>query len=131
MLPFYSRVLGLTSTLSVKFSQDDLHIVNDLELPTEDPEFLKNLMEKRKWGPSLLIIDTDDIIPENLAIISDRLAYVNVMPVYGLNVYSMLKHDTLVMTTRAVKYIEDKILFQLHRSDAHLLACKKFRVDSQ
>lgn len=131
MLPFYSRVMGLTSTLSVKFSQDDLHVINNLELPTDDPQFLKDLMEKRKWGPSLLIIDTEDIIPENLAIISDRLAYVNVMPVYGLNVYSMLKHDTLVMTTRAVKYIEDKILFHLHRTDAHLIQTKKFRVDGQ
>lgn len=130
MLPFYSRVLGLTSTLSVKFSQDDLHVINDLELPTDDPEFLKNLMEERKWGPSLLIIDTEDIIPENLAIISDRLAYVNVMPAYGLNVYSMLKHDTLVMTTRAVKYVEDKILYHLHRTDGHIMQMKKFRIDS-
>lgn len=117
--------------LSVKLSQDDLHVVNDLELPTDDPQFLKDLMEKRKWGPSLLIIDTEDIIPENLGIISDRLAYVNVMPVYGLNVYSMIKHDTLVMTTRAVKYVEDKILYHLHRTDAHLIQTKKFRVDNQ
>lgn len=131
MLPFLSRVHGLTSTLSVKMAQNDLHVVNDLEIPTEDPEYIKNLMEKRKWGPSLLMIDTEDIIPEKLAISTDRLGYVNVMPAYGLNVYSMLKHDTLVMTTRAVKYVEDKILYQLHRNDCYSAATRKFRVDYQ
>lgn len=130
MLPYYTRVLGLTSALSVKLAQDDLHVVNDLEIPTEDPEFIKSLMEKRKWGPSLLMIDTEDIISENLGIVADRLAYVNVMPAYGLNVYSMLKHNTLVMTARAVKYIEERILYQLHRNDSRQLT-KKFHVDSR
>ena len=57
MLPFFTRVHGLTSALSVKFAQDDLHVVNDLEIPTEDSAYIKNLMEKRNWGPSVLIID--------------------------------------------------------------------------
>lgn len=131
MLPFYSRVLGLTSTLSVKLAQDDLHVVNDLDIPTEDPEFLKSLMETRKWGPSLLIIDTEDIIPEKLAICTDRLGYVNVMPAYGLNVYSMLKHDTLVMTARAVEHVQEKLLYQLHRADGRAIATGKFQVDHQ
>lgn len=112
-------------------AQNDLHVVNDLEIPTEDPEFIKNLMEKRKWGPSLLMIDTEDIIPEKLAIATDRLAYVNVMPAYGLNVYSMLKHDTLVMTTRAVKHIEERILYQLHRCDGVSTVTQKFRLNYQ
>lgn len=57
MLPFFTRVLGLTSTLSVKLAQDDLHIVKNLEIPTDDKEYLKDLFEKRNWGPSVLIID--------------------------------------------------------------------------
>lgn len=57
MLPFYTRVHGLVSTLSVKLAQDDLHIVKDLEIPTNDSEFIKSLIEKRNWGPSVLIID--------------------------------------------------------------------------
>lgn len=57
MLPFYTRVLGLTSTLSVKLAQDDLHVVRDLEIPTDDADYIKSLIEKRNWGPSVLIID--------------------------------------------------------------------------
>lgn len=57
MLPFFTRVLGLTSTLSVKLAQDDLHVVKDLEIPTDDGDYIKNLIEERNWGPSVLIID--------------------------------------------------------------------------
>lgn len=57
MLPFHLRIQGLTSTLSVKLAQDDLHVVKDLEIPTEDSQYIKNLIEKRNWGPSVLIID--------------------------------------------------------------------------
>lgn len=57
MLPFYSRVLGLTSTLSTKLAQDDLHVVDNLDLPTEDPKYLQELIDVRRWGPSVLIVD--------------------------------------------------------------------------
>lgn len=57
MLPFYKRVNGLTSTLSVKFAQDDLHVVENLEIPTEDSSFLEELVKSRNWGPSVLFID--------------------------------------------------------------------------
>ena len=39
------------------------------------------------------------------------------MPVYGLNVTSMLKHKTLVLTVDAVSAIEEKLLFALRRMD--------------
>lgn len=57
MLPFYTRVLGLTSALSTKLAQDDLHVVDHLDLPTEDPKYLQELIDARQWGPSVLIVD--------------------------------------------------------------------------
>lgn len=57
MLPFYKRVVGLTSTLSVKLAQDDLHIIENAEIPTRDAQFIKDLIEERNWGPSVLIVD--------------------------------------------------------------------------
>lgn len=57
MLPFFTRVQGLTSALSVKLAQGDLHVVRDLEIPTDDSGYIKDLIEKRNWGPSVLIID--------------------------------------------------------------------------
>lgn len=36
----------------------------------------------------------------------------------GLNVYSMVKHHTLVLTLAAVERIEERILYHLHRADS-------------
>lgn len=114
MLPFHLRLHGLTTTLSAKLAQDDLHIVKDLELPTDDPEYLNELIEKRNWGPSVLLVDDTDLAPRNIIAASDTLGHINIMPVYGLNVYSMLKHDTLVLTLSAAEKIEERLLHWLH-----------------
>ena len=33
------------------------------------------------------------------------------MPTYGLNVFSMLKHNTVVMTTRSLEKVEERLLY--------------------
>lgn len=48
----------------------------------------------------------------------------------GLNVYSMLKHETLVLTVAAVKKIQERLLYQLHRPDVNH-ANKKFMLNQQ
>lgn len=55
-----------------------------------------------------------DYAPQNIVAATDSLPHVNIMPVYGLNVYSMLKHDTLVLTMRAAEKIEERILHHLN-----------------
>ncbi|XP_039751464.1 39S ribosomal protein L4, mitochondrial [Pararge aegeria] len=116
MLPFDMRIHGLTSTLSAKFAQDDLHVVKDLELPTEEPAYIIDLIESRNWGPSVLLVDDTDYAPRNITVATDNLPHVNIMPVYGLNVYSMLKHDTLILTHSAAQKIEERLLIHLHSS---------------
>lgn len=56
-------------------------------------------------------------MPRNITVATDEIKHVNLMPVYGLNVYSMLKHSTLVLTTAAVDEIESKILYHLNRNE--------------
>lgn len=118
MLPFHKRVLGLTSTLSIKLAQDDLHIVDSLEIPTDDSKFLLDLAAERSWGLSVLFVDVPDLMPRNITVATDSIKYMNLMPAYGLNVYSMLKHQTLVLTLAALEHIEERLLFQLHRTDS-------------
>lgn len=130
MLPFYHRLLGLTSTLSVKLAQDDLHIVSDLNIPSDDEDFVHSLIEERIWGPSVLIVDADDVMPRNITAATEGIAHVHIIPAYGLNVYSMLKFDTLILTVAAVDLIQQKLLHHLHRSDAHDLG-RKFKVNQK
>lgn len=40
----------------------------------------------------------------------------------------MLKHDTLVLTVDAVKHIEERLLYQLHRTDG-VAKGQKFKLD--
>lgn len=108
--------MGLTGTLSGKLAQDDLKIVDSIEVPTEDPAYIKELVAARKWGPSVLFVDYEDIVPRNIAVATNDIGYYNIMPSYGLNVHSMLKHSTLVMTRKAVEHIQERIVYQLNRS---------------
>lgn len=89
MLPFYNRVAGLTSTLSIKLAQDDLHIVDKLEIPTSEPSYIEQLIEERNWGPSVLFVDSYDIMPENITLATDQIKHVNLMPVYGERTYTI------------------------------------------
>lgn len=57
MLPFFTRLKGLMSMLSIKLAQDDLHVVNDIEIPTDDPKYIEELLDSRLWGPSVLFVD--------------------------------------------------------------------------
>uniref|UniRef100_A0A336M9T7 Large ribosomal subunit protein uL4m n=1 Tax=Culicoides sonorensis TaxID=179676 RepID=A0A336M9T7_CULSO len=126
MLPYFTRVLGLTSTLSVKLAQDDLHVIKDLNIPTDEPKFLQDLIKERCWGPSCLFVDDLDIIPENIALAMEDLGHVNFVPVYGLNVYMMLKHETLILTKSAALTIQEKLLQQLNKNDGRAVM-KRFR----
>ncbi|EGI59197.1 PREDICTED: 39S ribosomal protein L4, mitochondrial [Acromyrmex echinatior] len=130
MLPFYTRIAGLTATLSVKLAQDDLHIVDELEIPTSEPSYVEQLIEERNWGPSILLVDSYDIMPTNITLATDKIKHVNIMPVYGLNVYSMLKHNTLVLTEKAARLIEEKLLYHLHRADNNQLL-RTFKLNQQ
>lgn len=56
-------------------------------------------------------------MPRNITVATDVIKHFNLMPAYGLNVYSMLKHDTLVLTKSALEHIERRLLVFLHRND--------------
>ncbi|XP_067009952.1 large ribosomal subunit protein uL4m isoform X2 [Anabrus simplex] len=62
MLPLYKRIYGLTSMLSIKLAQDDLHIVDSLDIPSEEPEYIQDLVESRNWGPSVLLVDVTECV---------------------------------------------------------------------
>uniref|UniRef100_A0A8B9IIC6 Large ribosomal subunit protein uL4m n=1 Tax=Anser cygnoides TaxID=8845 RepID=A0A8B9IIC6_ANSCY len=57
LLPMKVRVLGLKTALTVKLMQDQLHVVDNLEVPTADPRYLQDLARYRHWGSSVLIVD--------------------------------------------------------------------------
>ncbi|XP_006898899.1 PREDICTED: 39S ribosomal protein L4, mitochondrial [Elephantulus edwardii] len=116
MLPMKVRVLGLKVALTVKLTQDNLHIVDSLDLPTPDSQYLTELAHYRRWGDSVLLVDVShDDMPQNVVSATSGLKTFNLIPAVGLNVHSMLKHHTLVLTLRAAAFLEEKLLWHNSR----------------
>eukprot|EP00064_Thunnus_orientalis_P021655 superscaffoldBa00006707_g21821 len=80
MLPMKVRVQGLKVALSSKMAQDYLHIVDSLNIPTPDPQYLLDLIKQRHWGSSVLIVDVAEEFPENILQATANLKSVNVIP---------------------------------------------------
>ncbi len=56
-------------------------------------------------------------MPLNITAAVAKSRGLTLMPTYGLNVYSMLKHETLVLTVRSLETIESKLLFHMHNNE--------------
>lgn len=107
-LPKKVRRLGLRSALSVKLAQGDLHIVDSLQLSSHKTKDLLPLLEKQNWN-SVLFVDGGDV-DETMCRASGNLQTVDVLPSRGLNVYSILLRNTLVLTLGAVRMLEERLL---------------------
>lgn len=68
-------------------------------------------------------------MPRNLTLALETIKHINMLPVYGLNVYSMLKYQTLVITESAIEQLQEKLLTHLNAQITYN-KLKKFKVDS-
>jgi large subunit ribosomal protein L4 len=53
-------------------------------------------------------------MPYNITAAVAKSKGLTLMPTYGLNVYSMLKHNTVVLTTSSLEKLESKLLNCIH-----------------
>ena len=106
-LPKKVRRMGLRTALSVKFSQGDLQIVDSLTLPSHKTRDLEPILKIHEWNSALLVDGGD--VDRNLCLASSNLESVDVLPSRGLNVYSILLHETLVLTVGAVRMLEERL----------------------
>lgn len=108
--PFHERVRALTSALTVRQIQNDLFIVKDFIVQ-------EGQSVNFETDNSMLIVHgsvANDVSDSTLEAL-DNLPKVNLISVLALNVFSILKHDKLVITLPALKEIENKLTWHLHR----------------
>ena len=110
-LPKKVRRLGLRSALSVKYAQGDLKIVDALTLESHKTRDLLPILECHGWSSALLVDGGD--VDVNVCRATQNLPKVDVLPSRGLNVYSILLRDTLVMSVGALRMLEDRLLGDL------------------
>lgn len=103
-LPKKVRALALKHALSSKFKSSQIIVVDKASLDDPKTKALKERFEKLGIG-SVLVVDGAEV-ETNLALAARNLAFVDVLPIQGINVYDILRRDTLVLTRAAVDALE-------------------------
>ncbi len=97
-LPKKVRRLGLISALAQKHADGKLVVVADTKVPGKTNAFARQL-RALGWH-SALIVDADP--SPGLLLASRNLHHIDVLPTEGANVYDILDHDMLVLTTSGI-----------------------------
>ncbi len=103
-LPKKVRALALKHALSSKVKANSIVVVDNVSLTDPKTKALKERFAQLGWA-SVLIVDGAQV-EENVALAARNLPYVDVLPVQGINVYDILRRDTLVLTKAAVDALE-------------------------
>lgn len=106
-LPKKVRKLGLKIALSSKLAEQKL-IVIDRAVLSEPKTSLLNTKLKNFESRSILIIDGSDI-DNNFKRAAQNLINIDILPSIGANVYDILKHDVIMLTTEGLTALEQRL----------------------
>ena len=104
-LPKKVRRLGLISALSQKQAEGRL-VVIDTATATAKTKELAAKLKVLGWTSTLFI---DHAVDANFLRASANIHRVDVLPTVGANVYDILHHDLLVLTTAAVDGLRERL----------------------
>ena len=106
-LPKKVRALGLKCALSSKAAQGKLVVLDEAKLAEPKTKALMGALDKLGWGSTLVITGVE--VERNFGLAARNLQTIDVLPAQGLNVYDILRRDTLVLTQDAVRQIEERL----------------------
>lgn len=95
---------ALKSVLTSRVQDNKLIVLDELKLDTIKTKDFKKVMDNLKIGKAMVVIDGQD---ENVILSARNLPTVNTAVAENINVYDILKGDTLVLTKDAVAKIEE------------------------
>ena len=99
------RALGLRMALSSKAREGNLVVLDNLDVAEGKTKVLREQLGKLGFGKTALVID-GDALNVGFARASSNLESINLLPAVGLNVYDIMRHETLVLTRAAVETLE-------------------------
>jgi large subunit ribosomal protein L4 len=105
-LPKKVRALALKHALSDKVRGEKLIVLANTEVAEAKTKALKGQFEKLGLR-NVLVIDGVQV-GENFALAARNIPAVDVLPVQGINVYDILRRDTLVLTKAAVEALTER-----------------------
>lgn len=103
-LPKKVRALGLKHALSAKAASGSIIVVSAVALAEAKTKVAKDVLAKLGLANALFISGAE--VDNNFGLAVRNIANVDALPVQGLNVYDILRRETLVLTKDAVAAIE-------------------------
>ncbi len=104
------RALALTSALSKFGKEGRLVVVDSLELGEIKTKKLVEALQALKAEHKALVVDSQD--NEKLRLSIRNCKDHQFLPPEGVNVYDLLRHDTLILSKQAAKALEQRCLKQ-------------------
>jgi len=105
-LPKKVRALGLKHALSAKAKDSSLIIIDDLALADGKTKSLVESFAKLGLSNALLIGGAE--VDAGFKRAAQNIANIDVLPVQGINVYDILRRQTLVLSKAAVEALEER-----------------------
>jgi len=105
-LPKKVRALGLKHALSAKAKGGALIVIESAKAEAIKTKDLVKRLDKIGAQNALIVDGTFDA---NFSLSARNLVGIGLLPTAGLNVYDILRRDKLVLTTAAVKAIEERL----------------------
>jgi len=102
-VPKKVRRLALISALSMKVREEKLLVLKDFPLAEAKTKAFKEVLDRFGLKKTLVVIDRSD---ETLEKSSRNLPDVKMMRCEGINVYDLLKYDSLVLLEPSIQKIE-------------------------
>lgn len=106
-LPKKIKILGLKSALSLKAKNGNLSILENEKLETKT-KILKKSFDNLKINNLLIVIGTSEE-QSALDLSLKNIPNVDLIKQIGLNVYDLMKKDSVLITENAVKELEDRL----------------------
>eukprot|EP00271_Cylindrocystis_brebissonii_P005143 TRINITY_DN17092_c0_g1_i1.p1 TRINITY_DN17092_c0_g1~~TRINITY_DN17092_c0_g1_i1.p1 ORF type:complete len:324 (-),score=52.87 TRINITY_DN17092_c0_g1_i1:1064-2035(-) len=103
------RRLGLKVALSSRAAEGKLLLLDDLAPPAVNTQFMARFVAQLGCK-KVLLVDGEWAPDTKLAKSTANLFYANVLPAGGLNVYSILQHDHLILSLNALRMLESRLL---------------------
>ena len=101
------RRLALKTALSAKQADGKLVVVDALKSADGKTRTVVDQLAKLGWGTALMIDgpEVDAKLQQAIA----NLPGIDLLPQQGVNVYDILRHDTLVLSRAAVEHLESRL----------------------
>ena len=100
------RALGLKHALSAKLASGDLVVIEDAVLQEGKSKVLASLLKNFGWRKALIVDGPN--LNVNVVRAAKNISSIDVLPSVGINVYDILKKNTLILTKAAVTALEER-----------------------